>query len=62
MEGFKLSADIVLYLLGLAAMSGSLIWRVDALEKKVDKHNQLVERMTALEIRVDGIMKKGGNL
>lgn len=62
MEGFKLSADIVLYLLGLAAMWGSLIWRVDALEKKVDKHNQLVERMTALEIRVDGIIKKGGNL
>ena len=59
MEGFVLSADIVLYLLGLAAMWGSLIWRVGALEKKVDKHNSLVERMAALETRVDNI-KNGG--
>ena len=59
MEGLVLSADIVLYLLGLAAMWGSLIWRVGALEKKVDKHNNLVERMTALETRVENI-KNGG--
>lgn len=29
MEGLNISADIVLYLLGLAAMWGSLIWRVE---------------------------------
>ncbi|MBO7667867.1 MAG: hypothetical protein IJI40_02040 [Firmicutes bacterium] len=59
MQGLNISADIVLYLLGLAAMWGSLIWRVDALEKKVDKHNNLVERMVALETRVDN-MENGG--
>ncbi|MBR5430584.1 MAG: hypothetical protein IK116_08695 [Firmicutes bacterium] len=59
MEALTFSGDILVYLLGLAAVWGSLIWRVGALEKKVDKHNNLVERMAALEIRVDGL-KNGG--
>lgn len=53
MSGLQFSGDLVIYLLGLAAMWGSLIWRVGALEKKVDKHNNLVERMTALETRME---------
>ena len=59
MNGLSFNGDVVVYLLGLAAMWGSLIWRVDALEKKVDKHNNLVERMVALETRVDN-MENGG--
>ena len=59
MNGLSFNGDVVIYLLGLAAMWGSLIWRVDALEKKVDKHNNLVERMVALETRVDN-MENGG--
>ena len=53
MNEFTFSWNIVIYLLGLAAMWGSLIWRVGALEKKVDKHNNLVERMTAMETRME---------
>lgn len=45
----NLSVDIVIYLLGLAAMWGSLQQRIKDLEKKVEKHNNLVERMTAVE-------------
>ena len=59
MNGLSFNGDVVVYLLGLAAMWGSLIWRVDALEKKVDKHNNLVERMVALETRVDNMENVG---
>ena len=62
MQGLNISADIVLYLLGLAAMWGSLIWRVDALEKKVDKHNNLVERMVALETNTSMYLGGDGQL
>lgn len=46
--------------------SSKTIYRIDQLEKKVEKHNQLVERMYAVESsvksahkRLDGIEKKG---
>ena len=53
MDGLNFSGDLVLYLLGLAAVWGSLLQRVNALEKKMDKHNNLVERMVAVETRLD---------
>lgn len=49
MSGLNFSGDVVVYLLGLAVVWGSLLWRVGALEKKVDKHNSVVERMTSAE-------------
>lgn len=49
MSGLTFSGDIVVYLLGLAATWGAIMWRIGALEKKVDKHNNLVERMQAAE-------------
>ena len=49
MSGLQFSGDVVLYLLGLAVVWGSLLWRVGELEKKVDKHNNLVERMFKVE-------------
>lgn len=49
MDVMSFDLNTVIYLLGLAAMWGTLIWRVDALEKKVDKHNNLVERMYKVE-------------
>ena len=47
------SGDIVLYLLGLAATWGAVMWRISALEKKVEAHNQLIQRTYALESRAD---------
>lgn len=45
----ELSQDIVIYLLGLAATSGTILARISALEKKVEKHNSLIERVYKLE-------------
>lgn len=53
MSGLSFSGDLVVYLLGLAAVWGSLLQRVNVLEKKMDKHNNLVERMVAVETRLD---------
>lgn len=55
MDGLNFSGDLVVYLLGLAAVWGSLLQRVNALEKKMDKHNNLVERMVAVETRLDNM-------
>ena len=35
-------------------------WRMKELEKKVDKHNQVVERTYKLEQKVDDLEKKVG--
>lgn len=45
------TTDIVVYLLGLAATAGTIMARIGALEKKVDKHNSVVERTFKLEER-----------
>ena len=61
MSGLQFSGDVVLYMLGLAVVWGSLLWRVGELEKKVDKHNNLVERMFIVEersIRNEGRIKE----
>ncbi len=49
MGGLEFSGDIVVYLIGLAATWGAAIWRITALEKKMDKHNCLIERMAVAE-------------
>ncbi len=41
--------DIVVYLLGLAVVAGTILTRINALEKKVEKHNNLVEKVAVLE-------------
>ncbi len=33
-------------------------YRIEQLEKKVDKHNNLVERMTAAEVRIENMEKE----
>ncbi len=45
------SFDMVVYLLGLAAVAGSILSRISALEKKVEKHNNFIERLTKVEER-----------
>lgn len=51
------TTDIVLYLLGVASMAGAILARISILEKKVDKHNNVVEKVYALEADV-GIIKR----
>lgn len=48
MSGLTFTGDLVVYLLGLAVVWGSLLQRMNVLEKKMDKHNNLVERMVAV--------------
>lgn len=38
-------------LIGSIMVSQKTLWRIQELEKKVEKHNQLVERVTALEMK-----------
>ena len=40
--------------------AGIIEFRIKELEKKVEKHNNLVERMTAIEVKVVDIEKKVG--
>jgi|GEM_PF-2244074 len=54
MEELQLSMDIVIYLIGLAATWGAAMWRINALEKKMDKHNRLMERMASAEKEIEG--------
>ena len=49
MGGMEFSGDIVVYLAGLAATWGAAMWRIAAREKKMDKHNCLIERMAVAE-------------
>lgn len=62
MEGFQLTNDIVVYLLGLSAVWGTLLWRVAALEKKMDKHNNAVERLAVVEQDVKSIKRRVGEI
>jgi len=41
--------QIVFNIIGLSMTAGSVLWRIKELEKKVDKHNNLVERMVVVE-------------
>jgi len=41
--------QIVIYLVSFASMAGTVLWRIKELEKKVEKHNCLVERMVVVE-------------
>ena len=49
----ELTQDLVIYLLGLAATAGTILARIGSLEKKVDKHNGLIERMYKVEEKVE---------
>jgi hypothetical protein len=41
--------QIAVYIISLAFTTGSIIWRIKELEKKVEKHNGLIERMVVVE-------------
>lgn len=68
MEGWLALAGVVFTaLLSLAGVIYSnkatrkvVIYRVDQLEKKVEKHNNVIERVYKLEQKVDDLEKKVG--
>lgn len=68
MEGWLTLAGVVFTaLLSLAGVIYSnkatrkvVIYRVDQLEKKVEKHNNVIERVYKLEQKVDDMEKKVG--
>lgn len=41
--------QIAMYVISLAATGGAILNRITQLERKVEKHNQLVERMAIVE-------------
>ncbi len=41
--------QIIMYIITAAFSAGAILYRIKALEKKVEKHNGLVERMVAVE-------------
>ena len=57
--------EIIIALISLAGIiitsiiSNSLIkWRLSSLEAKVDKHNQLIERMYVVETKIENLEGK----
>lgn len=52
MPALQFDWDVVVYIVGLAVMWGSLTQQVKTLEKKVEKHNNLVERIYKMEVTV----------
>ena len=41
--------QIIVYIASACMTIGAILWRIKELEKKVDKHNGLVERMVVVE-------------
>ncbi len=60
MNELQFSADIVIYLIGLAVTWGGVMFRIKSLEKKMDKHNCIIERMAVAENNIDALQKKIG--
>jgi len=46
---FEFWLQIIIYVITLSFAGGSLFTRLKYIERKLDKHNQLVERMVAVE-------------
>lgn len=47
--------DILIYLLGIAAVGGGLMARFHHLEKKMDEFNPLLERQLLLEAKFEAL-------
>ncbi len=52
------SLEMVIYLLGLAATAGAILARIAALEKKVERHNSVLERTYRLEEWREGVERR----
>jgi hypothetical protein len=61
--------QIVVYVVSAFATGSTILWRIKTLEKKVEKHNCLIERMYKVEEsvksahkRLDGLEKVRSNV
>jgi len=66
MEWYTIAAPIFTAILSFLGVyisnrksTALMAYRIEQLEKKVDKHNQVVERTYKLEQRVEDLEKKG---
>ncbi|MGI5900463.1 MAG: hypothetical protein ACOX8S_11195 [Christensenellales bacterium] len=56
---FSFAGTIIGSVSGILTSNRLVNYRIEQLEKKMDKHNSLIERMTKVETRL-GIEKEGG--
>lgn len=56
----SLAGTLIGSLAGIMVSNKLVNYRLEQLEKKVDKHNNLVERMYQCESRLDTLEKTGG--
>jgi len=50
--------QIAIYLISALTTGSTILWRIKELEKKVEKHNNLIERTYQLEKRADVMDEK----
>ena len=55
---FSLLGSAIGCIAGIAATRKLTVYRLEQLEKKVDKHNNLVERMAVAELQIREIKEK----
>lgn len=54
---FALAAQLLISVCSIIAANKLTAYRIQQLEKKVDKHNTIIERVYKLEQRVDDFLK-----
>lgn len=54
---FALAAQLLVSVCSIVAANKLTTYRIQQLEKKVDKHNTIIERVYKLEQRVDDFLK-----
>lgn len=54
----QLWIQIIAYGVSIGVLYGALSTRLKELEKKVDRHNHLVERMVCAELKINMLEKK----
>lgn len=55
---FALAAQLVISVCSIIAANKLTTYRIQQLEKKVDKHNTIIERVFKLEQRVDDLLNR----
>jgi len=50
--------QIVVYVVSAFATGSTILWRINTLEKKVEKHNSMIERMYKVEESVKSAHKR----
>ena len=50
--------QILVYLISISSLGGAILTRISALEKKVEKHNNLIERMYRCEESLKSVHKR----